>query len=79
MGFIEDIFADVRVFTDEIQSLKEELVSSVIDPTGQLRSTVNEIAGEITGTSQQSQQTPQVTNIAVKTDDTPSDTTQPTE
>ncbi len=65
MGFLDDIFKDVKVFTDEIQSLKEELVSSVVDPSGELRNTVNEIAGEITGTSQPS-------SDAVKTDDTQS-------
>ena len=49
MGFFDDIFADVKVFTDEIQGLKDELVSSVLDPTGELRDTVTEIAGELTG------------------------------
>jgi len=49
MGFFDDIFTDVRAFTDELQDLKQELVSSVLDPTGELRDTVNEIAGEITG------------------------------
>ncbi len=75
MGFLDEILADVKVFTDEIQSLKEELVSSVIDPTGQLRNTVNEIAGEIAGTNP----TPPPTDDAAKTDDTSSDTTSPTE
>jgi hypothetical protein len=49
MGFLDDIFSDVRAFTDELQDLKQELVSSVLDPSGELRDTVNEIAGEITG------------------------------
>jgi len=49
MGFFDEIFADVKVFTDELQDLKQELVSSVLDPSGELRDTVNEIAGEITG------------------------------
>ncbi|MDB5162495.1 MAG: hypothetical protein JWO54_684 [Candidatus Saccharibacteria bacterium] len=49
MGFFDDLFSDVRAFTDEIQELKQELVSSVLDPTGDLRNTVNEIAGEVTG------------------------------
>jgi hypothetical protein len=49
MGFFDDIFNDVRTFTDELQDLKQELVSSVLDPTGELRDRVNEIAGEITG------------------------------
>ena len=51
MGFFDDIFTDVRSFTDEIQGLKDELVSSVLDPTGELRNTVNEIAGELTGSA----------------------------
>jgi len=58
MGFFDDIFNDVRTFTDELQDLKQELVSSVLDPTGELRDTVNEIAGEITGKPS----TPSVTN-----------------
>ena len=66
MGFLEDIFADVKVFTDEIQNLKEELVSQVIDPTGELRNTVNDIAGQITGTSDTS------STDDVKADDTQS-------
>jgi hypothetical protein len=49
MGFFDDLFNDVRVFTDEIQTIKDELVSSVLDPSGQLRDTVNDIASEITG------------------------------
>jgi hypothetical protein len=49
MGFLDDLFADVKVFTDEIQDLKQELVSSVLDPTGELRNTVNDIASEVTG------------------------------
>jgi len=49
MGFLDDLIKDVRVFTDEIQDIKQELVSSVLDPSGELRSTVSEIAGEITG------------------------------
>jgi hypothetical protein len=49
MGFFDDLFTDVRAFTDEIQTIKDELVSSVLDPSGELRDTVNEIAGEITG------------------------------
>ena len=51
MGFFDDILSEVRVFTDEIQDLKQELVSSVLDPSGQLRDTVNEITSELTGTS----------------------------
>ena len=49
MGFLDDLIKDVRVFTDEIQDIKQELVSSVLDPSGELRSTVNEIAADITG------------------------------
>jgi len=49
MGFFDDIFKDVNAFTNEIQNLKDELVSSVLDPTGELRDTVSEIAGELTG------------------------------
>lgn len=51
MGWIEEIFADVKVFSDEIQSIKDEFVSSIIDPSGELGATVNEIVGEISGTS----------------------------
>jgi division protein CdvB (Snf7/Vps24/ESCRT-III family) len=54
MGFLDDLVKDVRAFTDEIQEIKEELVSSVLDPSGELRSTVNEIAGEITGKTTES-------------------------
>jgi len=77
MGFFDDIFADVRTFTDEIQNLKEELVSSVLDPTGELRDTVNEIAGELTGTGTQVS-----ASTATPTDDpmvssTPIDNVQP--
>jgi len=54
MGFFDDIFADVKVFTDEIQGLKDELVSSVLDPTGELRDTVTEIASEFTGSGSDS-------------------------
>jgi hypothetical protein len=71
MGFLDDIFKDVKVFTDEIQSLKEELVSSVVDPTGELRNTVNEIAGEIVGTSS-SQASSSSSDDTAKTDDTQS-------
>jgi len=49
MGFFDDIFKDVNAFTNEIQNLKDELVSSVLDPTGELRDTVSEIASELTG------------------------------
>ena len=49
MGFFDDIFKDVNAFTSEIQNLKDELVSSVLDPTGELRDTVSEIASELTG------------------------------
>jgi len=51
MGFFDEIFTEVRAFTEEFQDLKQELVSSVLDPSGELRDTVNEIAGEITGKS----------------------------
>ena len=54
MGFLDDLIKDVRVFTDEIQEIKQEFVSSVLDPSGELRSTVNEIAGDITGKSSSS-------------------------
>jgi len=54
MGFFDDIFADVKVFTDEIQGLKDELVSSVLDPTGELRDTVTDIANEFTGSGSDS-------------------------
>ena len=51
MGFLDDLIKDVRSFTDEIQDIKQELVSSVLDPSGELRDKVNEIAGEITGSN----------------------------
>lgn len=49
MGFFDEIFTDVRAFTNELQEIKEELVSSVLDPSGELRDTVNEIASDFTG------------------------------
>jgi hypothetical protein len=47
MGFFDELLADVKVFTDEFQSLKEEIVTSVIDPTGELKNTVSEIATQL--------------------------------
>jgi hypothetical protein len=52
MGFLDSIFADVLQVTQEFNNLKEEItssVSSVIDPAGDLRSTVNDIANDVKG------------------------------
>lgn len=68
MGFFDEILADVKVFTDEIQGIKDEFVSAVIDPTGDLRDTVNDIAGQLTGSAP--------SDDSAYSDDT---TTQPTE
>ena len=65
MGFFDDIFKDVNAFTNEIQNLKDELVSSVLDPTGELRDTVSEIASELTGKGSSA-----VSSNDVATDDT---------
>lgn len=62
MGLFDGLFDDIKVFTDEFQGIKDELVSSVIDPTGELRDTVSQIAGEITGNSTSpSSDTPETT------------------
>ena len=47
MGFFDDLLADVKVFTDEFQSIKDDLVSTVLDSSTDLRQTATEIAGEI--------------------------------
>jgi len=47
MGFFDELFSDVKAFTDEIQDLKQELVSSVLDPTGELKDTISGIASDI--------------------------------
>lgn len=52
MGFLDDILSDVRVFTNEIQDIKKEFVSSVLDPSGEVRDTVNELTGKLTGKSE---------------------------
>ncbi len=65
MGFFDDLFTDVRAFTDEIQGLKDELVSSVLDPSGELRDTVNEIAGEITGKGSSTSAAPAVDDTQI--------------
>jgi len=49
MGFFDDIIKDVQAFTDEFKEIKDELVSSVVDPSGDLRDTAKEIANELTG------------------------------
>jgi hypothetical protein len=49
VGFFDELLADVKVFTDEFQSIKEELVSTVLDSSSDLRETATEIAGEIDG------------------------------
>jgi division protein CdvB (Snf7/Vps24/ESCRT-III family) len=57
MGFLDDIISDVRVITGQIDEFKQEFVSSVLDPSGELRDTVNQIAGEITGKTSDSSET----------------------
>ena len=51
MGFLDEIFTDVRAFTNELQDIKQEFVSSILDPSGELKTTVNEIADKFTGKS----------------------------
>ncbi len=55
MGFFDDfggIFSDLKELGDELQGIKDEFVSSVVDPTGELRDAVSGIASDLTGQAQ---------------------------
>lgn len=45
MGFFDELISGVKAY----ESLKDELISTVVGSSGELRSTVNEIASELTG------------------------------
>lgn len=47
MGFFDDLFADVKAFTDEIEDIKQELVSAVLEPTNEFRETATDISSKL--------------------------------
>ena len=54
MGFLDDlgfgeILSSVREMTNEIAGLKDDIVSSVLEPVTGLQDTVQDITGSLTG------------------------------
>jgi hypothetical protein len=52
MGFLDTLLGDVLDISKTVQGFKEELVNEFIgskEDIGELKNTVNEIAGELTG------------------------------
>ena len=53
MGFLQylgldDLADSINEFTTELDGLREEVVNSVVGPTEELKSTVNDIAHSVT-------------------------------
>ncbi|MFZ1301809.1 MAG: hypothetical protein WAQ27_04535 [Candidatus Microsaccharimonas sp.] len=51
MGFFDEILSDFKSINDELQGLKDEFISSVVDPSGELRDTVREFTNDLSGNS----------------------------
>ena len=52
MGFFDlfgDIAPELKELGQELQGLKDEVISSVMDPSGELRDTISGIANDLTG------------------------------
>lgn len=44
-----DIIPELKELGDELQGIKDEFVSSVVDPSGELRDAITGIASDLTG------------------------------
>lgn len=67
MGFLQylgldDLADSVNEFTTEMDGLRNEIVNSVVGPTEELKNTVDDIAGSLTGSTDTSIQPPSKEN-----------------
>jgi hypothetical protein len=67
---LDDLADGIRDFTDGIDELKNEIITSVVGPGEELKNTVNEIAGSISGNA------PAVPETEATTPEAPTDTSQ---
>ncbi|MES2630688.1 MAG: hypothetical protein V4611_01910 [Patescibacteria group bacterium] len=44
-----DLAPELKELGNELQGIKDEFISSVVDPTGELRDTITGIASDLTG------------------------------